>query len=140
MWLKSVCLRRSWRKMITTGQSLTVLDDRSLRLWWEMSISLSLLQRLGHLLMFRAVRILKGFAYFIIWFRSANIHCQSAIYSLHPCPIPLLVFVWYHWLWGEGFSFLFLLFLLIDSLWRWFCFHWWTLLDWYLLICFCIGT
>ncbi|KAE8676796.1 Protein mago nashi-like protein [Hibiscus syriacus] len=38
--------------------------------------------KIGPLLMFRAVRIRKGFAYFIIWFRSANVHCQSAILFL----------------------------------------------------------
>lgn len=65
--------------MITTGQSLTELDDKSWRLWWEMNTSHSLLPKLGLFLMYRAAKILRVFEFSTILSRYNlwNLECDK---------------------------------------------------------------
>lgn len=60
---------RLWRKMITTGRNLIGWGGRSWRLLWGTSTFRLRLQRLGLLLMFRAVLTQRVFASFTILFR-----------------------------------------------------------------------
>jgi len=77
---------RFWKKTITIGRNLTVLESKSSRSSWVMSISHSLHLRLDLLLIARAVMILKDFA-------SSTILFRSPLFFFHPLPYHLFFYL-----------------------------------------------